>query len=67
MSRIAFVVGCLMLLMCVVFAIRAYMKIKSGGSFFGKGGSAIYIYLGFGFFAIGFLLFLFGYFRLFYL
>lgn len=64
MSRIALAVGSLMLLMCGVFAVRGYAKIKSGKPFFGDGGTAIYVYLGFGFFAIGLMLFLFGVFRL---
>lgn len=67
MTRLAFGVGCFMLVMCVIFAVRGYKKIKSGAPFFGDGGTAIYVYLGFGFFAFGFLLFLFGYFRLFYI
>ena len=67
MARIAFVVGCFMLVMCVVFAVRGYKKIKSGKPFFGDGGTAIYVYLGFGFFAMGLMLFLFGVFRLFYM
>jgi hypothetical protein len=66
MSRIAFGVGSLMLLMCAFFAFRGYTKIKDGKPFFGDGGTAIYVYLGFGFFAIGLMLFLFGVFRLFY-
>lgn len=67
MTRLAFGVGCFLLLMCAVFAVRGYQKIKSGAPFFGHGGSAIYVYLGFGFFAFGLMLFLFGYFRLFYI
>lgn len=67
MSRIALVIGSLMLGTCIIFLIRGIAKIRSGKPFFGHGGTAIYIYLGFGFFAMGFMLFLFGVFRLFYM
>ena len=63
MARIALLVGSLLLITSVAFLIRGIIRIRRGESFFGKGGSSVYVLLGFAFFAMGSLLFLFGVFR----
>lgn len=64
MARIALVVGSLMLITSLVFLTNGIIRIRRGASFFGKGGSSMYVLLGFALFAMGLLLFLLGVFRL---
>ncbi len=64
MSRVALVIGSLMLITSIVFLTRGISRMRSGEPFFGKGSSTVFVLLGFAFFAMGILLFLFGVFRL---
>jgi len=60
MSRVALIVGSLFLITSVFFLTRGVRRVRNGASFFGKGGSSTFVLLGFGFFALGSLLFLLG-------
>jgi multisubunit Na+/H+ antiporter MnhC subunit len=63
MSRVALAVGALFLIGSVFCLTRGFFKVRQGATFFGKGGASPLILIGFGLFAFGSLLFLFGVFR----